>query len=619
MQPYQVDESTGSRLIGGDMLAWADLPAVPTLTAVGYLMSRVARLQDAASVLLLGPRAGSLLAGLPTHLKVDVLVRGLPDARALSALSGLRSHLNVYCGGFDFFDPSAAYDLVVCLDGPEVLQTPDSQGMSHAEALSRCARFTNLDGLLIATISNQLGLDHLFRLEMRSMYDADDQWYRGAPGFDVRRPYPRELGDLLEQAGLRASSRYCVFPSPTEPSLLASTDVLDDPLVGGHLSALIHATEGRHFSERPSLVDPYQLSRTMIDAGMAFDLAPLWLIVAQRSEASIDSGPVLPSVIAGEDGTLPEWTAVSTMSSTPDGWARGVHSPQNTSEMTERRVGRDLSIVGQRVPTGRILEAVLREACAGGNIATIRRIVQGYAEWLTDADRWSGTAGRRRFFATPDNVMQGADGDFDVFDPSWYWAEHISADLSVQRGLRVFARRLLRSGGEHPWKPDISPDALAQTLCVMADLPWSSGTSNEIASREAELQVAVFGGDSLAENQSFTTNLESGVSQFSSTPGPSRGYRESLDLTGRMSSELFDRGGQVVWLESTVRQRDVQVGELENTLASVRASVSFKIGRGVTLPGRAVVKSGRRAALSALPPGIMSKVERAIRGLSARR
>lgn len=618
MQSYQVDESTGSRLIGGDMLAWADLPAVPTLTAVGYLLARLVRDQRPASVLLLGPRAASLLDGLPGDVDVDVLVRGLPDARNLSALSGLRSHLHVYCGGYDFFDSPSTYDLVICLDGPEVLQTPDSHGMSHAQVVARSAQLTAPDGLLLATVANQLGLDHLFRLELRSLYDGDDQWYRGAPGFDTRRPYPRELGALFDQAKLAVSTRYCVFPSPTEPSLLAREEALNDPLVSTHVSSLIHATEGRHFSERPALVDPYQLSRTMVEAGMAFELAPLWLVVARHEESGELAGLDLPVVICGEDGTLPEWTAVSTISRTPDGWSRGVHSPQAMTMMNERRVGRDIAVVGESVADGRILEAALREACAGGNVATIRRLVQRYGDWLTDDALWPAPVGKQRFFATPDNVVEQSNATFAVFDPSWYWAEDIPAVLSVQRGLRVFARRLLRSGAEHPWKADISPDALCQTLCAMADLPWTPASSNEIASREAELQVAVFGGDALAENQSLSTNLESGASQFTSTPGPSRGYRESLDLAGRMSSELFDRGGQVEWLESTVKQRDVQVGELENTLGSVRASVSFKIGRGVTYPGRAVIKSGRRAAISALPPGLVPRMTRVLRRMSAR-
>lgn len=616
MQSYQLDESTGTRLIGADMLAWSDLPSVPKLTAVGYLVAQLIRGQHPAKILLLGPRAASLLEDVPTDLDIDVVVRGLPDARVLSALSGLRSHLHVYCGGFDFFEHPGTYDLVVCLDGPEVLLTPDSQGMSHAQILQRCAALTAPDGVLLSSLSNQLGLDQLFRLELRSVYDGDDQWYRGAPGFDARRPYPREVDQLLTQAGLNCATRYCVFPSPAEPSLLASEEALRDSQISDHVSALVHATESRHFSDRPALVDPYQLSRTMLEAGMAFELAPLWLMVTTHLGSAGPDRLVLPAVIAGEDGTLPEWTLVSTITSTDQGWSRAVHSPQGMTMMNERRVGRDVADDGGSVPVGIILEATLREACAGGNIATIRRLVQRYAEWVSDDSKWSANGGRQRFFATPDNVVQTPDGDLDLFDPSWFWAETIPAELATQRGLRVFARRLLRSGAEHPWKPDISPDALCQTLCAMADLPWSTNSSNQIATREAELQVAVFGGDVMDENESLTNNLESGASQFTSTPGPSRGYRESLDLAGRMSSELFDRGGQVDWLETTVKQRDVQVGELENTLASVRASVSFKIGRGVTYPGRSVIKSGRRAALSALPPGLMAKANKFLRGMN---
>jgi hypothetical protein len=188
------------------------------------------------------------------------------------------------------------------------------------------------------------------------------------------------------------------------------------------------------------------------------------------------------------------------------------------------------------------------------------------------------------------------------------------------RGLRDFARRLLCSGAEHPWNPDISPDALAQTLAAMAGTEWDPALVDVVAAVEAELDVVVNGGDATYEGSSYVRNLESGSSQFAHSSGPARGYREALASSGRMAQALHERDGQVVWLEATLRARDARVGDLDRTLESVRGSVSFRLGRFLTWPVRwpvgLVASASRRLALSMLPPGAPSEARKLLQRLT---
>jgi hypothetical protein len=184
---YQVDLASGTRLIGGEMAGWSDLTAQSSAGAVTCLLGPVLRGARSAAprVLLLGPRASRLLEDLPADAEVDVLVRGLGDARHLAALSGLRARGAIHCGGLDRFAPQGRYDVIVCLDGPSVLMSPDSPGIGHAALVRLLGTWLATDGTLVAAVSNELGFDTQFRLKVREALDGDDQWHRGAAGFEV--------------------------------------------------------------------------------------------------------------------------------------------------------------------------------------------------------------------------------------------------------------------------------------------------------------------------------------------------------------------------------------------------------------------------------------------------
>ena len=239
-------------------------------------------------ILLVGPRASRLLEDLPADAEVDVLVRGLPDARHLAALSGMRHAGAVHCGGLDRFHPQEGYDVVVALDGPDVLISPDSPGMGHAAVLQLLGRWLGGDGTLVAAVANELGFDRQFRLQVREALDSDDQWHRGATGFDTRALYHRELDGALGAAALQPLALYAGFPAADTLSLLVAGELVDDPVVGSTAAGVAARMVQAHFSRQPSLVDAYEMALRLFDSGLALEFAPVWLVVARATGAGAE-------------------------------------------------------------------------------------------------------------------------------------------------------------------------------------------------------------------------------------------------------------------------------------------------------------------------------------------
>lgn len=620
MPSYQIDAASGSRLVGGEMFEWSDLAKESWPGAEAPLLSAVLRSGETPErVLVLGARASHLVDELPSGVAVDLLVRGLPDARKLASVSRLRSDVTVYCGGLDRFDTEGEYDLIVALGTPSDFMSPDSVGLGHRDLLARLGSWLSVGGTVMTSVDNELGFDKRFRLQVRDAYDRDDMWHRGATGFDDRALYYRELPGALESANLIPDSVYAAFAVADSLSVLIGSKAVDEPAIASAAAALTARMAQSHFAEEPSVVDAYDMSLRLFESGLTMEFAPLWIVIARPANggaaASPHSGGTLPALIASEDTGRSQWRAHTTLQLQDDRWTHESRPVTALTEMRERSVLRDYSELPQLVPEGATLEALLRRACATGGIAPVRKLVQRYAEWLGDSELWPDGSAGERLFAVPSNVMV-TDSGLTCFDRSWRWTAQLDQDILVVRGLRDFARRLLRSGAEHPWTPDISPDALTQTLTSMVGVEWSPHLVDVAARVEAEIKTVMHGGDATYEARAYVSNLEDGASQYASSGGPLRGYREALASSGRMAEALHEREGQVQWLEATLRARDIRVGEMDRTLLSIRGSVSFRIGRALTRPLRIIVLAARRVALSVIPTGYLSRAAKLLRKMS---
>jgi len=602
------------------MLEWSDLTKESSPGAAAPLLGFVVGTGTMPkSVLVLGARASHLVEQLPDGVDVDLLVRGLPDARKLATLSRLRSGVTVYCGGLDRFDTEGPYDLIVALGTPSDLLSPDSVGIGHHELLRKLAGWLSPDGTLVASVENELGFDKQFRMKVREAYDGDDMWHRGASGFEDRALYYRELAGALESANLVPDFIYAGFPATDSLSVLIASATVDEPAVASTAAALTARMEQTHFSGQPSLVNAYDMSLRLFESGLTMQFAPQWIVVARPLGEAVtpratDRDP-LPALIASEDTGRSEWRALTTVQLQDGRWTHQSRPVSTLTEMRERRVLRDYSELPVLVPEGPTLEALLRRACAAGSIAPVRSLLQRYAAWLSDSELWPNGSAGERLFAVPSNVVVTQNG-LACFDGSWRWTARLDPDILIVHGLRDFARRLLRSGAEHPWTPDISPDALTQTLAAMAGVEWLPHQVTVVARVEAELETVLHGGDTSYEAQAYAANMDGGASQYATSGGPLRGYREALASSGRLAQALHEREGQVAWLEATLIARDIRVGEMAGTLAAIHGSVSFRIGRALTWPLRVMVLAVRRVALSVIPPGYVRRAKAMLRRLS---
>jgi len=614
-QAHRVDQVSGARLVGGEMLEWSDLAAPTAPGAAEHLVNRLAGEHGTlGAVLLVGPRAARLAERVPAASTVDLVVRGLPDARRLAVASRLRTGVTVHCGSLDSFQPATPYDVVVLLDGPDEVVSPDGRPLGPGSLLTLVASWLAPEGVLVAGLENELGLERLFRLDASSRRENDAAWGWESPGAANRPLYRHELAGVVAASGLALEETYAALPSCAGASFVVTKGCLDDPGVGEAAAALGARVLADHYTDRPALADPYEQARQLFASGELLALAPGWLIVA-RPVGAAALAPSLPSLIAVDAARRDDWAVVRTVEPTPQGGTWRVVPVQGRAEMRERSVVRRFDRAVPNEVRGESLESQLRRACHHHDVATVRQLVQRYDAWLREGtERGLDDA---RLFAVPSNVLVTESG-LAALDDSWAMSRPVSDDVLVVHGLRHFAERLLAAGSEHPWAPDTSPDSLTRTLAAMCSFVVPFEAFDEIARLEAEVEVVLHGGGAVDESRGYAQSLQAGRSQFVAQSGPSRGYREAMAAGIRLAEELQTRSAKVEWLEATLATRDRQVDSLERQLQSTWDSASFRMGRLLTWPVRVVVKGLKRIVEAVLPMELVKRAEQVARRFLAR-
>ncbi len=597
----QRDAISGARILVGEMLMWSDLESLEAPLAAREVVRVAIESRRPRRVLLAGPRACLLVGTIPTDVPVDLLVRGLPDARLLGDQAGLHQVAELYCGGLDAFTPGHTYDLVVALGGPQRLLGPDSQGLTEAETVGRLAALLDDGGRIVLDLANELGFTNLVSAVPDDTLESDAGWHVGAAGFSPRHLFARERAGVLQSEGLQPEATYSALPSVDHHRLLVHMEATRE----GPLRELAGVRAGlamdEHFAANPMLREPRTVLERVVDAGVLDDLTPAWLIVATKG--ALD-GPTYPAIVDAEPDADNPWSTVTVVA--PDAtqtlaWADG----RPDGEMSEGKVSRAL------VPSagGKSFELELRRACATRRHAAIRSRVRQYAAWLADGQVWTTSTAERRFFATPSNTL--VDGDeLRLADASWHRTGVVSSDDALVRGLRDFARRLLASGSAHPWRVTMTPDELTVTLASMAGLTVVHSMIVNVAHMEAEVSATVAGRPEDTE-ELFSRNIEQG--QFArDLPAPDEiGFRELLTQHRAVSRDLREKQGQVKWLEGTLRHRDRYIRKLEKVIERYEETLTYRAVEALRSPRRIATEKAISAAKStaqdALPPGALSK------------
>lgn len=596
MADFQIDHASGVRLIGAEMLFQSELTEVGDPSAIVDLLASMRRTREASRILLLGPRAALLLRDLPTEAHVDVLVRGLPDARVIAAERMMHRTLTLWCGGLDRYDTDERYDLIIMLDETSRLLTPDSRPLANVDLLQHVGGWLADDGLLVAQAANAFSTESLLELRMEptklsdqrfayAMGPLDDDserpdtgdgenenWWRGATGFSQRPLFWSELESAVAKSSLAWDATFAAYPSHDYTALLVNREDAS-PM---RKSALAHAVRVQDDlpNRRPYLQEPTQLVADAITAGQLVGLAPSWLVLLRKGAAGGRSE--VPALVVNDIGVSQRWHRPLIALSDPDDylWTLGrddalMQSGQLRRTFTAQQASASVSP----------FSLALRGALIGGNMLTIRNLVQEYTDWLTTLKPQEG------LFATPNNVSY--DGTtFEVLDTSWSWQGQVPSDIVVLYCLRHFARRALRAGVAHPWAPDVSPDKMTESLAAMAGRGSSPTDLLQAAYLEAEIEVALYDVPSDQMKSYIADSVTDGQSAMSAAVGGGMGFRDLASRAARLSIALQTRAEQVQWLEVSLRNRTLKLEKAERRAADLRNSLSFKVGRALTSPIR---------------------------------
>ncbi|GIJ75625.1 hypothetical protein SAMN05443287_11492 [Micromonospora phaseoli] len=429
---------TPVRLLGDEMHAWSDLdgahgPGPVRGTGLAALLTGAY-----GRTLVVGPHHPELLDTLPPA-DLTVLVRGLPDAEALAARYADRPGVRVCCGGPERLTTGPAYDTVVALDGLARLNSVEGAELTWGEAFELLVSVLRPGGRLLLGVENHIGLHRLLALPAGS---TDSDWAALGEYDDTRPAGLARLRDRLAAAGLRIGGTWAAFPSPRAPVALLGTELLADADLTGFLQAALAVVEPARLGPvdpepvlpgpvdpepvLPGLADPERLAGAAIRNGAALELAPGWVLLAERRP---DHGtvPVGHDTWAPAAGATPAAAVL-----VQEGRVRQVHPDQ---------AGGWRFADGGAVPSGRTVEDLVVAASLRRDLPAVRALLTAWQS----------------------GVEAGVPADRLVVTPTGDW-HGLAAATEPVAALRRLASRLVDAGLADLWPAG----ELAATLAVTA-------------------------------------------------------------------------------------------------------------------------------------------------------
>ncbi len=423
-------------MIGGEMPEYAEQHPPADGPLYRHLLDR---LPTGIRVLVAGPHHTGLIRALADRREVTCLLRSRPDAEALP-------DVDVLCGTLSKLTETDRYDVVVALDGVGRLVSPEDTPLDWAESVRVLKRALRPGGTLLLAVENKLGVHRLVDPGTATADPAADAWtplgeFSGEPG------RPDRLTTVLGAEGLPVTSLMSGWPSLRRPSLLATPEALRYGPLDALSAFAAHATAGA-YAEIPVLSDPRRLAAASVRRGIGAELAPVWLVTAQRAARPSPALPLPPVLFASPDASSP---VVTELLSTPDGWLR-----------------RPVNGPAEPLPAGHLLEERLLTAALGHDLPQLRRLLTG---WMTELP-----------MAAAGNVL--VDGErFTILDPGV---------PELPDALARFAHTLLDGGYHHPWPGVTDVVRLIAVLAGAAGVsapPDISEMSVSIGRREQEAQL----------------------------------------------------------------------------------------------------------------------------------
>ncbi len=584
------------QLIGGEMLLWSDLePGVGVTAMSPLLLPAVERLMlGKGNVLVLGLHQIELLERLAAqHSDVDVVVRGWKDADSLAHDTGHLPNVRIHCGDAGRLPTTARYDLVVAMAGVEAIMTPDGVALDAQALLDRLVEFVADDGRLLVALENPFGLDRIVSAQTRLERDASSDWPRPGRGFGG--PSLRDVEARLVDSGFRVTERMCLFPSPTDPAIAVIPAALEDPASAAELADLLGFVVEQAMSERPTVMDPFATVEAAVLAGFGDRLSPGWLLVVDRGTVVVPPRDESIGLMV-DTGIDPYWAVVTRIVTGAEHISRVT---TQTGLLAQRRVQRDLDLLSRGVIPGESLQRRWLRIIGSGGLHDLRSSVRAYWAWLQEQAAVGGEDYERAVFGFPANLVV-LDG-LQLADSSWRMSTRVAPEVLFAMHVRRFIATLLRGGYPHPWSASATVDHLAITFGAFVGLDLA-GRLLEATHLEAEL-LATLSNLSPEGEMGLATSLLSEYAAPGSLSGPySLGHRESMIAVSRLGRETEELHARIDWLEGRVAARELQLRREERRLARLRRSLSFRIGRAITWPGRALADVLGRVVRGSRPP-----------------
>ena len=386
-------------LIGGDMPLWSDLDATHGPVPAGGAALRPLLGAVSGRTLVAGPHDAQLIAALPVR-DVTVLVRGAADASSLD-----RAGVTVLCGSLEKVPAEPVYDTVVALDGLDRLLSAEATDRPWEEILSVLIGLVRPGGRLLLGVENLFGLHRLVALPPRPS-DAD---FVVADEHDPSRPAgpagPAGLGSRLAAAGLAVVHEFAAYPAGTAQVLVAPS-FTTNPDLSGFLGARLGVAVT---AMKDVLADPRRLASGAVRNGLVSELAPGWIVLAEKRPGAQDSAAVWPDAVIVADGEV-----------------------------------REIRLPDASLPRGRTLEDLLLAACQRRDLPAVRELLTA---WL------AGPAAG----VPAGQVVVDSTGRHTGLVPA---AHPLVA-------LRGFATELIRGGYAHLWP---APTGEAELTALLAGM-----------------------------------------------------------------------------------------------------------------------------------------------------
>ncbi|MDP9797809.1 hypothetical protein J2S43_006321 [Catenuloplanes nepalensis] len=534
--------------IGGEMFAWSD-PAHGCGGALRHLLRTLVP-APGAHVLVAGPHHDELITLLhDAGATVTCLVRSLGDAEALA----LRfPAAGVLCGDAARLDPSTRYDLVICLDGLERLNSTEGTPRTDDELLATLAKAVAPDGTLVLRHENPLGVHTAVELDPGARERDDSAWY--PPGSAADRPASlAELTTRLAIFGLHSTAGYAAFPTPANPTVLVGPGLLGE--AGAPLRGPLQAVLARAFTDayrdRPVLSDPRRMAGRVLRAGAEAVLAPAWVTVS-RASGEVPSHALLAGDTDGPHAytlTPADWGATATTL---------VPADESAARGGLRRVNGSFP-----VPAGVILEERLLGLCARADLSGLRTELRRLAAWLDGHAREGWVTGPMALADAGELLDDGT--RLGLAPPRWAPDEPIAVDTVLTRVAWRFAARLITSGQPHPWPITSSAVDLAGLLLGMIDRPLREESLRAAIAIELDLS-----GLPLPERDGRRRELLALAPGAATIDVP--GYRELAEALWRQRYQVSHLLAQMEWTEQIIRSRDLHLSKMDWEIQLYRRS-----------------------------------------------